>query len=94
MDGIHIGPICTDDRAVKSCLELIIEDQLEPHQILATALQQVLGNRFCEKYPMLAWNVVPFLRNCDVTQPDSLSTRRHLIKIQRHVRGEREGYSY
>jgi len=68
IDGIGIGPICTDDQAVKFCLDLIFSDKLEPHQILATAFEKVLGDRFCQTYPLLAWSVVPFLRNCTVNE--------------------------
>jgi hypothetical protein len=66
VDGLCLGPICTGDQASKSCMDLLIDDKLDPHEILATAFEKVLGSSFCRNYPCLAWNIVPFLRNCAV----------------------------
>ena len=77
VDGLDIGPICTGDQAMKSCLDLITDDKLEPRQILTTALEKIVGIRFCQKYPIMASLVVPFIRNCNVhsQQADAWSLR-------------------
>ena len=66
IDGINVGPICTADQAVKSCLDRITDEELEPIQILATALQKIAGTESSRRYSFLAWDVVPFIRDCRV----------------------------